>query len=150
MQLFSVDAMVFSKKNLDFFFDPEKVKNQASKVAHNQPRPFSPTVQPRHRYHRWENKCLVPRFHDMENHFWDVGCGLGWGKKGSRLIMSSFWGPVFHFFGVKKIKKNFWKHHSIRTEKLHWKKVKQNVFFWEEFFFQKNHFFMAKNATVST
>ena len=31
-----------------------------------------------------ENRCLVPRFHDMENQFLAVGCGLGWtvGKKG--------------------------------------------------------------------
>ena len=30
-----------------FFFDPEKVKKWASKVAHNRPRPFFPTFQPR-------------------------------------------------------------------------------------------------------
>ena len=35
-----------------------------------------------------------------------LGCGL-WpglvsGKKGSGPIMSNFWGPFFHFFGVKK------------------------------------------------
>ena len=47
MQLFSADAMVFSKKKLNFFFDPEKVKKRASKVAHNQPRTFYFTVQPR-------------------------------------------------------------------------------------------------------
>ena len=35
------------KKNLKFFFDPEKVKKQASKVAHNRPRPSYFTVQPR-------------------------------------------------------------------------------------------------------
>jgi hypothetical protein len=35
------------KKNLKYFFDPEKVKKWASKVAHNRPRPFFPTVQPR-------------------------------------------------------------------------------------------------------
>ena len=29
------------------FFDPKKVKKQASKVAHNQPNPFFFTVQPR-------------------------------------------------------------------------------------------------------
>ena len=47
MQLFSADAMVFSKKKLKYFFDPEKVKKRASKVAHNRPRPFYFTVQPR-------------------------------------------------------------------------------------------------------
>ena len=46
MQLFSADAMVFSKKNYKNF-DPEKVKKRASKVAHNRPRPFYFTVQPR-------------------------------------------------------------------------------------------------------
>ena len=45
MQLFSVDAIVFSKKLKKKFFDPEKVKKQASKVAHNQPRPFYFTAQ---------------------------------------------------------------------------------------------------------
>ena len=35
------------KKVLKGFFDPQKVKKRASKVAHNQPRPFFPTVQPR-------------------------------------------------------------------------------------------------------
>jgi hypothetical protein len=36
------------KQNL-FFFDPEKVKKWASKVANNWPRPFYFTVQPRHK-----------------------------------------------------------------------------------------------------
>ena len=44
MQFFSVDAIVFSKKSKKKFFDPEKVKKWASKVAHNWPRPFYPTV----------------------------------------------------------------------------------------------------------
>ena len=43
MQLFSADAIVFSKKILT----PKKWKKQASKVAHNGPRPFFFTVQPR-------------------------------------------------------------------------------------------------------
>ena len=44
MQLFSEDAIGFSKKK---FFDPKNVKKLASKVAHNQPRPFYFTVHPR-------------------------------------------------------------------------------------------------------
>jgi hypothetical protein len=35
------------KKKIKFFFDPVKVKKRASKVAHNRPRPFYFTVQPR-------------------------------------------------------------------------------------------------------
>ena len=35
------------KKNLKYFFDPEKVEKWASKVAHNRPRPSYFTVQPR-------------------------------------------------------------------------------------------------------
>ena len=35
------------QKNFKIFFDPEKVKKQALKVAHNRPRPFYFTVQPR-------------------------------------------------------------------------------------------------------
>ena len=46
MQLFSADAIVFSKK-INFFFDPEKVKKRASKDAYNRPGPFYFTVQPR-------------------------------------------------------------------------------------------------------
>ena len=37
MQLFSADAMIFSKKKFKIFFDPKKVKKPASKVAHNRP-----------------------------------------------------------------------------------------------------------------
>ena len=44
MQLFSADAIVKILKN---FFDPEKVKKRASNTAHNWPRPFYFTVQPR-------------------------------------------------------------------------------------------------------
>jgi hypothetical protein len=36
------------KKNLTFFFDPEKVKKRASKVAHNQPNPFFSQSSPDH------------------------------------------------------------------------------------------------------
>jgi hypothetical protein len=39
MQLFSADAIVFSKK-INIFFDPQKVKKRASKVAHNRPNFF--------------------------------------------------------------------------------------------------------------
>ena len=46
MQLFSADAIVFSKQ-ISSFFDHEKVKKRASKVAHNRPDPFFFTVQPR-------------------------------------------------------------------------------------------------------
>ena len=31
--------------------------------------------------HREENRCLVPRFHDMKTQFWAVGSGLGWTVK---------------------------------------------------------------------
>ena len=39
MQLFSEDAMVFSKKN-HFIFAPENIKKLPSKVAHNRPQLF--------------------------------------------------------------------------------------------------------------
>ena len=53
MQLFSADAMVFSKKFKNSF-GLEKVKKRASKVAHNRPRPFYFTVQPRPTAHSLE------------------------------------------------------------------------------------------------
>ena len=39
------------KKKFKKKFDPEKVKKRASKVAHNRPRPFYFTVQPRPKAH---------------------------------------------------------------------------------------------------
>ena len=42
-----VFSLFRGQKKIKFFFDPKKVKNRASKVAHNQPRPFYFTVQPR-------------------------------------------------------------------------------------------------------
>ena len=47
MQLFSADALGFSKKKKKKNFGPEKVKKGAPKVAHNRPRPLYFTVQPR-------------------------------------------------------------------------------------------------------
>ena len=40
MQLFSADAIVFSKNLKNIFFDPENMKKPPSKVAHNQPQTF--------------------------------------------------------------------------------------------------------------
>ena len=37
MQLFSADAIVFSKNLKNIFFDPENMKKPPSKVAHNWP-----------------------------------------------------------------------------------------------------------------
>ena len=70
--------------------------------------------------HRRENRRLVGHFYVMKNRFWAVGCGLGCGKKGSGL-MSNLWGRFFQVFVGKK--KKIWKHCSVRTEKLHRKKV---------------------------
>ena len=64
MQLFSADAIVFSKKKIKKNFDPEKVKKLVSKVAHNRPRPSYFTVQPRPTAHSPE---LI--FHIMKS--WD-------------------------------------------------------------------------------
>ena len=57
--------------------------------------------------HRSENKYLVPRFHNMKNQLWAVGCGLGW------TVLKKVWadyeqllGQVFStFLGQKKKKK---------------------------------------------
>ena len=54
--------LVFSRKIWKKFFDPEKLKKRASKVAHNQPRPFHFTVQPRPMAHSPE---LI--FHNMKS-----------------------------------------------------------------------------------
>ena len=40
MQLFSADAIVFSKKKIKKNFDPENMKKLPSKVAHNRPPTF--------------------------------------------------------------------------------------------------------------
>ena len=46
MQLFSADAIVFSKQKLKIV-SPQKSEKQASKNAHNRPRHFYFTVHPR-------------------------------------------------------------------------------------------------------
>ena len=45
MRLLKYSLKFLKKKNFKKFLDPEKVKKRASKVAHNRPRPFFPTVQ---------------------------------------------------------------------------------------------------------
>ena len=65
--------------------------------------------------------------------FWAGGAAEK--KKGSGPIMSNFLGWVFQLFVAKKKKKKNWKHCSVRTEKLHWKKVKKNKFFLGKFLF---------------
>ena len=77
----------------------------------------------------------------MKNQFWIVVWAGLWNKR-VWADYEQLLRPVFHFFGVKKknLKK---KHHSVCTEKLHWKKVKKKK--------SKNpYFFRAKNAIVST
>ena len=74
----------------------------------------------------------------------DFGCGLGWavGKK-VWADYEQLLREVFSTFCVQKRKK-IWKHCSVRTEKLHRKKVKIFfIFFGKNFFFQKNQFFLG-------
>ena len=57
-------------------------KIQRTRIGMLEPKSFylSPAVgyfyecNAQHAHHR----CLVPRFHNMKNQFWAVGCGLGW------------------------------------------------------------------------
>ena len=84
-----------------------------------------------------------------------LGCGqwpgLDSGKKGSGPIMSNFWGPFFHFFGVKKFFLNFFKNISATALKSYIKWLLHFFLFFEKVEKSwKNHFFRAKNATVST
>ena len=74
-----------------------------------------------------------------------MGCGLGWtvGKKGLGQLWATFEARFFSFSGSKFFKIFFWKHHSVGTEKLNWKKVKKEKKFGGEFFFQKNHIFLG-------
>ena len=58
-------------------------------------------------------------------------------------------GSVFLYFHGQKINLNFfWKSCIVRTEKLHWIKVKKK--FGKYFLQGKNQFFRAKNLSVST
>ena len=81
---------------------------------------------------------------------WKINSGL-WAVVWAGLWNKRVWAdyeqllrPVFSLFrGQKKILKIFWKHHSVRTEKLHWKKVKKKNLGGDNFFFQKNHFYLG-------
>ena len=75
-----------------------------------------------------------------------LGCwlwvGLCCGIKGLGRLWATFEGGFFNFLWAKKKKKIFWKHCSVRTEKLHRKKVKKNIFFLGRiYFFRKTIFF---------
>ena len=63
-----------------------------------------------------------------------LGCGpLVWAGLWNKRVWADYeqlLRPVFPLFrGQKNILKYFWKHHSVRTEKLHRKKVKKKIFF---------------------
>ena len=70
MQLFSMDA----KKKFKKIFDPEKVKKTASKVAHNRPRPFYFTVQPRPTAHSPELISHIMKSWDQTSVLLSVIC----------------------------------------------------------------------------
>ena len=57
MQLFSADAIVFSKKLKKKIFDPEKVKKQASKLLIISPDPFISLSSPDHNTPRIDFSC---------------------------------------------------------------------------------------------
>ena len=61
------------KKKFKFFFDPEKVKKRASKVAHNRPRPFYFTVQPRPTAHSPELIFHIIKSRDQTSVLLSVG-----------------------------------------------------------------------------
>ena len=86
---------------------------------------------------------------------WKIDFGLlavAWAGLWNKMfgpIMSNFWGRFFQLFVGKKKKNFFWKHCSVRTEKLHRKKVKFFIFFFgKNFFFQKNQFFLGLKIWV--
>ena len=83
----------------------------------------------------------------MKNQFWAVGrwSGLDSEIKGSGPIMSNFWGRFFIFLGSKKI---LWKHHSVRTEKLHNNFIKMSPKKWNNHFIELK--FECKYMKVGT
>ena len=78
---------------------------------------------------------------------WKINSGLwavvqdGLWKKEVGQLWATFEACYFTFLWPKKYVKFCWKHHSVRTEKMHWKKKKNIFFSWEDFFFQKKHLF---------
>ena len=78
---------------------------------------------------------------------------VGWAelwKQRFGPIMSYFWCPFFHFFGVKIFFTFFWKHYSVRTEKLRDTFfIKKNSIFFDPEKVKKNPTW-AKNLSLST
>ena len=75
-----------------------------------------------------------------------LGCGqwpgLDCGEKRVWVDYEQLLRPVSSlFWGQKKIFKFFWKYHIVRTEKLHWKKVKKKNFLGGRIFFSEKPFF---------
>ena len=88
-----------------------------------------------------------------------LGCGpLVWAGLWNKRVWADceqLLRPIFSLFrGQKNILIFFWKHHSVRTEKLHRKKVKKIFLGGFSFFFQKNHFHLGLkfewNLSVNT
>ena len=69
---------------------------------------------------------------------WAVAWAGLWEKGVWANSEQHFW--VF-FFNFSWAKKKNWKHCSVRTEKLHWKKLK--IFFGKNFFFSEKPFFLG-------
>ena len=137
-------------------FQNEFMKSSFPKIWTKNCKDFCPVV-----VHYWGTyRAEIPRaierglqwiFYKTEMKIWAVGCGLGWTvlKKGLGRLWATFLACFFTFSGSKKFLKFFWKHHSVRTEKLHRKKVKKNFFGGGNFFFlEKPGFFRAKYKTV--
>ena len=76
---------------------------------------------------------------------WAVAWARLWEK---RPIMSNFWGPFFHFFGIKKNFENFFE--NTIASALKSCIIIFKFSFWGSEKVKKQVFFRAKNATVST
>ena len=134
MQLFSVDAMVFSKKNLDFFLTLKKWKPRPQKLLIISRDPFLPQSSPGtditdKRTNVWCRDFMI----------WKIIFGMwavGWteGKKGPGWLWAAFEARFFTFLGSKKLKKNFENTIASALKSCIEKKVKKYIFFGFFFF----------------
>ena len=83
---------------------------------------------------------------------WRINFGLwavAWAGLWEKRVWAVYEQLLRHFFGVNFFSIFFWKHHRVRTEKLHWKKVKKKCLFFGIFSLQKNNIFLGLKMPLS-
>ena len=117
------------------FLTPKKWKTGPQKLLIISRDPFFPQSSPQPTSQKWFSISWNLGTRHLFSYLWYLCLGWTVGEKGLGWLWATFEAWFFTFSGSKKkIWIFFWKHHSVHTEKLHWKKVKEKYFCLDFFF----------------